>query len=102
MLLAARLVPERAGSPTQAVVHIPIGQLREMPGAPGLEDEWLRGRVGQGEPGYLDSDDAKAAACDAQTAAPRRHPPRPALPVPRRRRRPLPPPARCTTLADTA
>ena len=66
MLLAARLVPERAGAPTQAVVHIPISQLRDMPGAPELEDQWLRGRVGAGEPGYLDGDDAQAAARGAQ------------------------------------
>jgi hypothetical protein len=66
MLLAARLVPERAGAATQAVVHIPIDQLRDMPGAPGLEDEWLRARLGEGEPGYLDGKDAETAACDAQ------------------------------------
>ena len=66
MLLAARLVPERAGAATQAVVHIPISQLRDLPGAPDLEDEWLRARVGEGEPGYLDGEDAQAAACDAQ------------------------------------
>jgi Domain of unknown function (DUF222)/HNH endonuclease len=67
MLLAARLVPERAGAPTQAIVHIPIGQLRDIPGAGELEDEWLRARLGEGEPGYLDGKDAQAAACDAQT-----------------------------------
>jgi len=67
MLLAARLVPERAGAATQAVVHIPIDQLRVLPGAGDLEDEWLRARLGEGEPGYLDGEDARAAACDAQT-----------------------------------
>jgi len=67
MLLAARLLPDRAGAATQAVVHIPISQLRDMPGAHDLEDEWLRARLGEGGPGYLDGDDARAAACDAQT-----------------------------------
>jgi hypothetical protein len=66
MLLAARLVPGTAGAPTQAIVHIPLDQLRQMPGAPELEDEWLRGRLGEGEPGYLDGDDARAAARGAQ------------------------------------
>jgi hypothetical protein len=67
LLLAARLVPERAGAATQAVVHIPLSQLRQMPGAQDAEDEWLRARLGEGGPGYLDGKDAQAAACDAQT-----------------------------------
>jgi hypothetical protein len=44
-------------------VHIPLGQLRQMPGAPELEEAWLRGKAG--EPGYLLGKDAEAAACDA-------------------------------------
>jgi len=44
-------------------VHIPLGQLRDLPGAPELEEAWLRGTAG--EPGYLTGKDAEAAACDA-------------------------------------
>jgi hypothetical protein len=65
LLLRARLVPARAGADTQAVVHIPLSQLRQLPGAAELEDAWLRARAGEG--GYLAGTDAKTAACDAQT-----------------------------------
>ena len=64
LLLRARLVPDRAGADTQAVVHIPLSQLRAMPGAPDLEDAWIRARLG--EDGYLAGKDAETAACDAQ------------------------------------
>jgi Domain of unknown function (DUF222) len=72
LLLRARLVPARAGADTQAVVHIPLSQLRQLPGAPELEDAWLRARLGEygylaGEDGYLTGSDAETAACDAQT-----------------------------------
>jgi hypothetical protein len=63
LLLRARMVPERAGADTQAVVHVPISQLRQMPGAPELEDAWIRARMG--EDGFLAGQDAEAAACDA-------------------------------------
>jgi hypothetical protein len=33
LLLRARLVPARAGADTQAVIHIPLSQLRLLPGA---------------------------------------------------------------------
>jgi hypothetical protein len=65
LLLRARLVPARAGADTQAVIHIPLSQLRQLPGAPELEDAWLRAQAGQD--GYLTGQDAQAAACDAQT-----------------------------------
>jgi hypothetical protein len=65
LLLRARLVPARAGADTQAVIHIPLSQLRQLPGAQELEDAWIRGRLG--EDGYLTGTDAQAAACDAQT-----------------------------------
>jgi hypothetical protein len=64
LLLRARLVPARAGADTQAVVHIPLSQLRQLPGAPELEDAWIRARLG--EDGYLTGPGAQAAACDAQ------------------------------------
>jgi hypothetical protein len=51
-------------------VHIPLSQLRQMPGAADLEDAWLRARLGDdGHPagsGYLTGKDAETAACDAQ------------------------------------
>ena len=42
-------------------MHIPLSQLRAMPGASALEAAWLGG------PGYLAGKDAEAAACDALT-----------------------------------
>jgi hypothetical protein len=70
LLLRARLAPDRAGADTQVLVHIPINQLRKMPGAAELEDAWLRARLGEpADPGtaYLSGKDAEAAACDALT-----------------------------------
>ncbi len=69
LLLRARLVPDRAGADTQVIAHIPISQLRQMPGAADLEDAWLRARLGEGaDPGtYLTGEDAEVAACDALT-----------------------------------
>ncbi len=64
LLLRARLVPDRAGADTQAVIHIPLSQLRQLPGAQELEDAWIRARAGQD--GYLTGADAETAACDAQ------------------------------------
>ena len=65
LLLRARLVPARAGADTQVVAHIPLSQLRQLPGAQELEDAWIRARLG--EDGYLTGKDAEVAACDAQT-----------------------------------
>jgi hypothetical protein len=69
LLIAAKMIPGRAGADTRAVVQIPISQLRDMPGAGDLEDQWLRARLGEGQdgPGYLDGKDAEVAACDALT-----------------------------------
>jgi Domain of unknown function (DUF222) len=63
LLIRAKMIPGRAGAGTQAIIHIPISQLRDMPGASQLEDAWIRGRLG--ETGYLAGKDAEAAACDA-------------------------------------
>src|SRR6516164_7526285 len=63
LLIRAKMVPDRAGSGTQAIVHIPLSQLRDMPGASELQDAWIRGRLG--EDGYLLGKDAETAACDA-------------------------------------
>ncbi len=65
ILLRARLVPDRAGADTQAVVHIPLSQLRELPGATDMEEAWIRARLG--EDGFLAGKDAQVASCDAQT-----------------------------------
>jgi hypothetical protein len=65
LLLRARLVPARAGADTQAVVHIPLSQLRQLPGAADLEDAWIRARLGHDA--YLTGNDADTAACDAQS-----------------------------------
>jgi len=63
LLIRAKMVPGRKGADTRVEVHIPLSQLRQMHGASGLEDAWIRGRLG--EDGYLAGKDAEAAACDA-------------------------------------
>jgi len=65
LLLRAKLVPDRAGADTQVIAHIPLSQLRQLPGAGDLEDAWIRARLG--EDGYLTGKEAEAAACDAPT-----------------------------------
>ena len=65
LLIRARMVPDRAGADTQVIVHVPLSALRDLPGAPELEDAWIKARLG--EPGYLAGKDAEAAACDALT-----------------------------------
>jgi hypothetical protein len=65
LLLRARLVPGRAGADTPVIAHIPLSALRALPGAPELEDAWIRARLGQD--GYLAGKDAETAACDAQS-----------------------------------
>jgi hypothetical protein len=64
LLLRAKLVPDRAGADTQVIAHIPLSQLRQLPGAADLEDAWISAFLG--EDGYLTGKDAEAAACDAQ------------------------------------
>ena len=63
LLIRAKMVPDRAGSDTRVDVQIPLSALRAMPGAPAVEEAWLRARAGQH--GYLEGKDAEAAACDA-------------------------------------
>ena len=65
LLIRAKMVPDRAGADTQVMVHMSLSQLRDMPGAPAIEDAYLRGLLG--EDGYLTGKDAEAAVCDAQT-----------------------------------
>jgi hypothetical protein len=65
LLMRAKFVPDRAGADTQVIAHIPISQLRQMPGAADIEDAWINARLG--EDGYMTGNDAEAAACDATT-----------------------------------
>jgi hypothetical protein len=65
LLIRAKMVPDRAGADTQVIAHIPLGQLREMPGGTAIEQAWLNAALG--EPGYLTGKDAETAACDALT-----------------------------------
>jgi uncharacterized protein DUF222/HNH endonuclease len=62
-LIAAGMVPGRAGQPTQILVHLGLGQLRRLPGASVAEAAWAAGRAHQ--PGWLTGSEADAAACDA-------------------------------------
>jgi hypothetical protein len=77
-LIAAGLLPQRAGQPTKAVVHIPLGQLRQMDGASVFEQGWRdwaaaewaahRGAasvLGSDGAVWLDGAAAEAAGCDA-------------------------------------
>jgi len=62
-LIRAGMLPGRAGQPTQAMVHMTLAQLRDLPGAPAAESAWAAARASQ--PGWLASPEADAAACDA-------------------------------------
>jgi hypothetical protein len=77
-LIAAGLLPQRAGQPTKAVVHIPFGQLRQTAGGSVFEQEWRawaaaewaahRGAatiLGHDGTVWLDGAAAEAAGCDA-------------------------------------
>ena len=66
-LIAAQLVPGRAGQPTQALVHITLAQLRNLPGASGAEAAWRAAAAARGH-GWLAGPDAGAAVCDATVA----------------------------------
>jgi hypothetical protein len=66
-LIAAHMVPGRAGQPTQALVHITLAQLRNLPGASEAEAAWRAAAAARGH-GWLSGPDADAAACDAAIA----------------------------------
>jgi hypothetical protein len=57
------MVPDRAGADTRVDVVIALSQLRDMPGAPAMENAWLAAMAGQHA--HLAGADAQAAACDA-------------------------------------
>jgi hypothetical protein len=77
-LLASDLVPQRAGQPTRALVHIYFAELREMDEGSALQDKWIgeyraqwaahraAASVSTGDGGaWLEGDAARAVACDA-------------------------------------
>jgi len=77
-LVAAGLLPERAGQPVKALVHISLAGLVHLNGAAALTGEWIDGvrarwaarRAAASECGsdggaWLDGKAAEAAACDA-------------------------------------
>ena len=79
-LLAAGLLPDRAGAATRALVHIAFAELRALRGASGLEHAWVAraqqdwaghraaDALAGGDGGaWLTGDAARGAACDALT-----------------------------------
>ena len=77
-LIAAGLLPERAGQQARAWVHVSLAELRAMDGDSVLQDQWITAvrarwaaqRAGASVAGgdgaaWLDGDAARAAACDA-------------------------------------
>jgi hypothetical protein len=77
-LIAADLLPERAGQPVKAWVHVSLAELRAMDGESALEGQWITAvrakwaaaraaaSVGGSDgAAWLDGDAARAAACDA-------------------------------------
>ena len=80
-LIAADLLPERAGQPVKAWVHMSLADLLAMDGSSALQEEWTAGvraawaghraagSAGGGDGGaWLDGDAATAMACDAAMA----------------------------------
>ncbi len=80
-LVAAGLLPERAGQPVKAWVHMSLAELMVLDGSSALLEEWtsrVRARwaghraeasAGGGDGGaWLDGDAAEAVACDAAMA----------------------------------
>ena len=80
-LVAAGLLPERAGQPVKAWVHISLADLLLLDGSSALQEEWTAGvrarwagyraagSAGGGDGGaWLDGDAAAAMACDAAMA----------------------------------
>jgi hypothetical protein len=77
-LLAAGLLPERAGQPVKALVHVSLADLMLLNGSSALMDEWISGvraqwaaaRAAASESGsdggaWLDGDGARSFTCDA-------------------------------------
>ena len=77
-LLASDLLPQRAGQPVKALVHISVAELCQLDADSALQDKWIAGyrarwaahraaaSVATGDGGaWLDGDAARAVACDA-------------------------------------
>src|SRR6201996_5074095 len=78
-LIAAGLLPDRAGQPVRALVYVALAELRAGPDGTALETAWItemqirwaarraEAAGGHGADGgaWLDGEDARAAACDA-------------------------------------
>jgi hypothetical protein len=77
-LLAAGLLPERAGQPVKALVHVSLADLMLIEGSSALMDEWIAGvraqwaaaRAAASQSGsdggaWLDGDGARSFTCDA-------------------------------------
>ncbi len=78
-LIASGLLPDRAGQPVRALVHVALAELRAGDGGSALETVWItemqirwaarRAEAADGSGGdgaaWLDGEDARAAACDA-------------------------------------
>jgi hypothetical protein len=77
-LLAAGLLPERAGQPVKALVHVSLADLMLLNGSSALMDEWIAGvraqwaaaRAAASESGsdggaWLDGNGARSFTCDA-------------------------------------
>ena len=62
-LIAAGMLPGRAGQPAQIQVHMTLSQLRGASGAAAVEGAWMAARTAQF--GWLTDPEADAAACDA-------------------------------------
>ena len=65
-LIAAGMLPGRAGAPAPVYLHMTLAQLRDLPGASAAEAAWAAARSSQ--PGWLAGPAADAAACDATLA----------------------------------
>ena len=80
-LVAAKLLPERAGQPVKVWAHISLADLLRLDGSSALQEEWtaqVRARwaahrataseTGASDGAWLDGDAADAIACDAAMA----------------------------------
>ena len=80
-LLAAGLLPERAGQPVKAWVHISLADLLLLDADSALQDQWtaqvrarwaahraMAAETGASDGAWLDGDAAEAVACDAAMA----------------------------------
>jgi len=80
-LVAARLLPERAGQPVKVWAHISLADLLRLDGSSALQEEWtakvrarwaahraIASETGASDGAWLDGDAAEAIACDAAMA----------------------------------